>query len=238
MNSVGNEAIVLVGGLGSRVNTITGGRIPKPMLAVGGRPFLEHQLDWLAEQGITRLVLAVGFKAEVVIDHFGDNYRGMQLLYSEEGEHLLGTGGALCKAAALLAPKAEVYALNGDTWFPVSLAILLEFHRVKQAAFSMALAEVTPCNRFGTVVLDGQARVTAFHEKQRRKRGMINGGIYCLSAEIWSEMPEGVFSLERDFLQPRVAQLPVYGLDFDANFCDIGTPEDYEAFIHGEQLWG
>ena len=90
------KAIVLAGGLGTRLACVTSD-IPKPMAPIGSRPFLEYLLDYLIEQGSEEAVLAVSYKWEVIQEHFGSEYRGMPLDYSVEDEPL-GTGGAILQA--------------------------------------------------------------------------------------------------------------------------------------------
>ena len=110
--------------------------VPKPMAPINGRPFLEHQMDYWIDQGITRFILSIGYKKEVIIEHFGSSYRQAKIEFVEE-ETPKGTGGGL-----LLAVKKEqfpVFVLNGDTFFKVNLAIIEKFHNEKKSDWTLSL---------------------------------------------------------------------------------------------------
>ena len=167
------EAIVLAGGLGTRLRSVTGD-LPKVMVNVAGRPFLEYVLDGLVSSGVRRVILAVGYQNRLVREHFRDRYRELPLIYSIE-ETQLGTGGAVLHAIRQTSSK-DVLVLNGDTWVDIDHAALMDVHRAQEALWTMAVAPVSNCSRFGTVqIVDG--RVTAFHEKGRAGPGLINAGV-------------------------------------------------------------
>jgi len=223
------HAIVLAGGLGTRVAALTKGVIPKPMLEVAGRPFLAHHLDWLIAQGVEGLVLATHHLADVVETAFGEAYRGVPIAYSRE-QRPAGTGGAIRRAFERSSGLRSAVVTNGDTWFPVDLAALTAFHRQHRAAVTIALAESPDGSRFGAVEIDGEGRVRRFAEKDERGATRINGGVYLVSAEALADTPPEPFSFERDILAPRLGELAVYGLPYTVPFCDIGVPEDYRRF--------
>lgn len=223
------HAIVLVGGLGTRVAALTQGTIPKPMLEVAGRPFLAHHLDWLVEQGVDSLGLATHHLAEVIERTFGAAYRSVPIRYSRE-ESPAGTGGAIQRALAMAPGEARVVVTNGDTYFPVELAALDAFHAAHRADVTIALAEAPDGSRFGAVEVDETGRVLRFAEKAERGAAWINGGVYILSPAVLDASPAEPFSFERDILAPRVESLAIYGLPRAAPFCDIGVPEDYLRF--------
>ena len=227
-------AVVLAGGRGTRIAAVTRDAMPKALLPIGGRPFLEHQLEWLARQGVATVVLAVGFLGEQLRQHFGTRWGGLELLWSDEGERLLGTGGGTARALALVPGASRVFVVNGDTWFPVSLPRLLALHQERGAAATIALARQPERGRFGAVELAADERVRGFAEKSEEGEGWINGGVYCLERTLLEEAAaraEGAaFSLERDLLAARVDELPVYGMPAAEGFCDIGVPDAYRAF--------
>ncbi|PTY01340.1 nucleotidyl transferase [Verrucomicrobia bacterium LW23] len=108
---------ILAGGLATRLRPITE-KIPKALVDVAGRPFLAHQIELLRAQGVTRLVLCVGYLGGMIRDQFGDgSAHGVELLYSEDGPTLLGTGGALRKALPLLGDA--FFVLYGDSYLPI-----------------------------------------------------------------------------------------------------------------------
>ena len=124
-------AIILAGGLGTRLRSAVTD-LPKPMAPIGGRPFLEYQLDYWIAQGISRFVLSVGYQHEVIIDHFGTSYEGIELNFVIE-ETPLGTGGGLLLAAEKVGNDTPFLLLNGDTYFSVDLKTLTDFSQEKDA---------------------------------------------------------------------------------------------------------
>ncbi len=218
------EAIVLCGGAGTRLRSVSGDT-PKSMVDVAGRPFLEILLEYLGAGGVTRVVLATGVGHDVIADFFGTRWSSLDIAYSREREPL-GTGGALAQAIRETSAPS-VLAVNGDTYFDVSLAALSALHEAERADVTMALKPLTNFDRYGTVVLDG-ARVTSFVEKRPTPEGVINGGIYLLRRDIFTSDLPRAFSFERDWLERRLATQRVCGLVQDGYFIDIGIPEDYQ----------
>ena len=220
------KAIVLAGGLGTRLARVTG-EFPKPMAPVGSRPFLEYLLDYLIEQGSEEAVLAVSYKWEAIREHFGAEYRGMPLKYSVEDEPL-GTGGAIRQALEFL-PDDEVIVLNGDTLFRVDLRSLKNAHRYGMVQLSIALKQVADCGRFGRVEVSTQGVITRFLEKSAAGPGWINGGIYMLDRRLFTDFPMPArFSFEQDMVEPNISRIRPLAFQSDAYFIDMGIPEDYE----------
>lgn len=220
------EAIILAGGLGTRLRGVTGNAIPKVMAPVAGRPFLEHLLDHLVWQGITRAVLAVGFRRQLVRDHFGDRYRGIDLAYSEE-EVPLGTGGALCQALRMTHGNTT-FVLNGDSLFKLDLTSLSDKLSTGDHDIVLALKPMNDTSRYGTVQ-QGYGRVLSFEEKLPGKAGLINGGVYCLKTDLFHRVPpagNSPFSFEK-YLEDNLTRLNAGCVISDAYFIDIGVPEDY-----------
>lgn len=219
------EAVVLAGGFGTRLRSVVQD-LPKPMAPVGQRPFLEIVLDELVHAGVQRCVLAVGYKRETIEAHFGAAYRGMALAYSIEDEPL-GTGGGIRQAVDMLEGDACL-VLNGDTLFRVDLAQLSQGFTERSSLLTVALKEMRDFDRYGTVVLEEDGIISGFREKQPMNRGLINGGVYALSKDLFAlkELPS-VFSFEAEILEAEVDRHRFHGQAFDAYFIDIGIPEDY-----------
>ena len=220
----GTPVVVLAGGRGTRIASVTGDLVPKVLLPVGGRPFLEHVLGWLEDEGALTVVVAIGFLGEQVRARFGERWRRMALHYSHDGERLLGTGGALRSALALVPDRERSFVVNGDTWFPVPLAALLARHVESGAAITVALARQENRGRYGAVDVAPDGRVVAFREKAEEGPGWINGGVYCVERGVLAAFPDGAFSLERDLLVPKAREGKVFALGSDRPFCDIGAP--------------
>ncbi len=229
------EAVILAGGLGTRLRSVLSD-VPKPLAPINGRPFLEYQFDYWIAQGIRRFILSVGYKHELIQAHFGNSYTGAEILYSVEKEPL-GTGGGLLLALQKLLTPGPFLILNGDTFFAVSLAALKQLHMETSAVMMLALRRVAVNNRYGTVELTEDARITGFRSVADSKESTINGGVYLTQPDAFLDLGCIVgqkISLEDEIL-PRLLEIgkPVYGLMADGKFVDIGIPEDYlnAAFV-------
>ncbi|EAK7356925.1 D-glycero-D-manno-heptose 1-phosphate guanosyltransferase [Campylobacter coli] len=217
------QAIVLAGGLGTRLKSVVQD-LPKPMAPINGKPFLAFVLEYLKKQGIAEVILSVSYKYELIQEYFKDEFHGMKIHYNIEKE-LLCTGGAIKDALKLV--KNEVYVVNGDTFFDIDLKKLV----LNGSKICIALKQMQNFDRYGTVNVDEQGIVTSFEEKVFKKQGLINGGIYLLKKDIFDEFSlEKKFSFE-EFLQENYKLLKIQTQIFDDYFIDIGIPEDYIKFI-------
>lgn len=219
-----DEAIVLVGGLGTRLRNVVPD-LPKPIAPVAGRPFLAHLLDQIAKAGLRRVILATGHLADMVEQAIGPQWAGMQISYSRE-DRPLGTGGAIRLAATQLHGDG-VHLLNGDTFVRYDLR---ELERIVHAAgvpLGMALAQVPDAGRYGAVDV-AAGRVVAFHEKGGHAAGLINAGSYFLSMAGVAALPAlPSYSFESEVLPAWAAAGQVAALADTQDFIDIGVPEDY-----------
>lgn len=220
------EAIVLAGGFGTRLAGVVSD-VPKPMAPVGGVPFLEIVLDYLERQKVTRAVLAVGYLHEVIISHFGYQYKSIDLTYSIEDDPL-GTGGAIQEALEE-ASEDQVFVINGDTFFNVDLGAMMEAHLEHKSHFTIGLKALEKFDRYGSVQIGDNSRIQAFVEKQPQDEGLINGGIYLLSRDLLEDIElEMPFSFETEIMQAKVNEMEIYGFVSDGYFIDIGIPSDYQ----------
>lgn len=219
------EAIVLVGGLGTRLRDVVPD-LPKPLAPVCGRPFLAYVLDQLAACGISRTVLATGYMAEKVESAIGSTWKGMSISYSQEKSRL-GTGGAIRLAAGMLRGRS-VHVANGDTFIRFDPAAMERAVEASGRLMGVALAHVVDVGRYGAVVLEGD-RLGSFREKGGRGEGYINAGSYYLSEQALAALPDDeAYSFEDRVLHPETAKGHVTGFTSTADFIDIGVPEDYE----------
>lgn len=225
-----DEAIVLAGGLGTRLRALVSD-VPKPMAPVAGRPFLEWVLRRLAQENIRRVILATGYMSEKIERAFGSRFSGMEVVYSVEPAPL-GTGGAIAHAARLVGNRG-VHVVNGDTFLEYSL-VEMEVLVQSRGRLGMALAKVDDVHRYGAIGLQGD-RVASFHEKGDRGPGWINGGCYFFPDAALRSLPSGAFSLEAHVLAPAAAEGDVVGLTRTGGFIDIGVPEDY---VRAQAIFG
>jgi D-glycero-alpha-D-manno-heptose 1-phosphate guanylyltransferase len=220
------DAVILVGGMGTRLKSVVSD-LPKPMAPVNGKPFLEYVLEALAASGVvSKIVLCVGYKREIVSSHFGTAYESIPVLYSIE-ESPLGTGGAVVNALPQIQGD-NFLLLNGDTIFKIDFPDLLFQHEKHEADITIATKLITKAARYGTVRKEG-IRIVQFEEKQGREYGEINGGIYIVNKNVFKPktLPQR-FSFETDFLEKMVRDIYIQGIPFDRYFIDIGIPEDFE----------
>lgn len=219
-------AIVLAGGLGTRLRSVSG-ELPKPLVTVGSRVFLEYALDALVDAKVPTIYLATSYRSELFQRHFGDSYRNIPLVHCIEPEPL-GTGGALRKCF-LVNGLTNALVINGDTLFKINLSDLVEFHFSRASLVTLALRSVTDASRYGAVTCGADHRILSFEEKGVQKPGLINGGIYAINASAFGiqDLPEK-FSLETDFLQKFLLTLQPFGLISSGYFIDIGIPEDLQ----------
>lgn len=216
------EAIVLAGGLGTRLQSVVSD-VPKPMAPIEDKPFLEYILKYLKKNSISKVILSVGYKWEIIQEYFGNNFDGIELVYSVEDEPL-GTGGAIKKAMSKVS-NDKVYIINGDTFFNVNLNKL---ELVNNSKLVLSLKNMQDFDRYGCVESDENNFVTKFTEKSYRKIGNINGGIYLASKDIFDDFDlETVFSFE-EFMEYNLKKLNISSMVFDNYFIDIGIPQDYE----------
>jgi mannose-1-phosphate guanylyltransferase len=228
------EAILLVGGYGTRLRPLTLAS-PKHLLPTAGVPFLTHQFAKAAQAGITHVVLATSYRAEMFAERFGDGSGfGLQITYVHE-EEPLGTGGAIRNAAQGLCGGADdpVVIFNGDVLSGHDIAAQLDLHRKADAAVTLHLVEVPDPSRFGCVPLDPAGRVMAFLEKTPDPvTNRINAGCYVFRRSVIDQIPPGrVVSVERETFPGFIASDQVLmGFVDTAYWLDVGTPE---TFVQG-----
>jgi D-glycero-alpha-D-manno-heptose 1-phosphate guanylyltransferase len=228
------EAIILAGGLGTRLRSVVND-VPKCMAPVNGIPFINFIITYLKKEGIERFIFSIGYKSEIVIEYVNKTFSDLDIEYVIE-DTPLGTGGAI-KLACSKAKSGNVIILNGDTLFNINLEDLSEFHTDKKADFTVALKEMRNFSRYGSVETDKNFAIKAFHEKKYCEKGFINGGVYALHVNSFmNEALPDVFSFEKDFLEKNTGKKKFYGLECDYYFIDIGIPEDYDRFIRDFNL--
>jgi NDP-sugar pyrophosphorylase family protein len=219
-------AVILAGGLGTRLRTVVSDR-PKVLADVGGRPFLAILLDQLVRAGVRSALLCTGYLGEQVESRFGPSYGPLALRYSRETAPL-GTGGALRLAAAHI-DSDSVLVLNGDSYCDADLPGFTTWHRSRESRASIVLVRARDARRFGRVAIDDAARIVQFSEKSAEPGpALINAGIYLLQPDVIDTIEPGrAVSLETDVF-PTMIQRGLYGYVSDAGLWDIGLPESYD----------
>ncbi len=222
-------AVVLAGGLGMRLRSAVP-ELPKPMAPIHGRPFLEHQLDYWIAQGVRRFVLSVGYRHEVIVDHFGNSYKDAELDYVIETTPL-GTGGGLLLAAEKINNNEAFLLLNGDTYFAVDLNTLIEFARTNHASWCFSLFRTNEYGRYMGMDVTPQGQIVSLKPGTEQSGRLANGGVYWVNPEasLGERFSAGdKVSLEDDiFPAAMVSGQRLFGIEFPGTFIDIGVPDDY-----------
>jgi D-glycero-alpha-D-manno-heptose 1-phosphate guanylyltransferase len=225
------EAIILAGGLGTRLQPVVS-NVPKCMAPIAGKPFLHYVIGFLQNNGIEHFIFSVGYMHEMIEDYLEGNYPQLNYTISLENEPL-GTGGAI-KLGCNKCLEKNVLICNGDTLYKIEILSLSKVHEKTNAACTLSLKPMNYFDRYGVVELNEDYSIKSFKEKQFYKSGLINGGLYALNLEKFSEenLPQK-FSFEKDYLERNVNRSPnekskIYGIIQDKYFIDIGIPEDYE----------
>jgi mannose-1-phosphate guanylyltransferase len=228
------EAILLVGGQGTRLRPLTLST-PKPMLPVAGVPVTVHQIERARAAGIDRIILGTSYRAEVFAEQLGDGSDlGVEIAYAVEDEPL-GTGGAIRHAAAHLrsGPDDPVMVLNGDVLSGVDYAALVDEHQQSNSAVTLHLVRVEDPTAYGLVPTDEHGRVLAFREKPTTPAEIvtdqINAGCYVFRRSVIDAIPAGrPVSVERETFPALLADgSHVGGVVDDSYWLDLGTPWDF-----------
>jgi D-glycero-alpha-D-manno-heptose 1-phosphate guanylyltransferase len=222
-----NTAIILAGGMGTRLKTIISD-LPKPMAPIMNVPFLTYQLNYLKHFGIKKVIFSVGYLSEKIIAHYNQSFENISIEYSIE-KNPLGTGGGIRMAMSNL-NEDLVLILNGDSFFDLDLEQFYNLHLEQKAEFSLALRYVNNSERYGNIEFNSSNQITSFIEKnQLNQSGYINAGVYILSKKLYLQNTKSNinFSIEKDFFEKQLNQLIIKGFEFKDYFIDIGIPEDY-----------
>lgn len=221
-----HEAIILAGGLGTRLRTAVPD-LPKCMAPVNGEPFLKYVIDHLLQQEMENFIFALGYKHEAIEEYIRAAFPSLLYKISLE-EEPLGTGGAIAKAMKMVKGRSAVVA-NGDTLFKADIQYLTGFHILSGAACTLGLKPMINFNRYGVVETDKDNRITSFKEKKQYEKGNINAGVYVLHKNKFldEDLPKK-FSFETDYLEKYYTRRRMFGICQDEYFIDIGIPEDYE----------
>lgn len=220
------EAIILAGGLGTRLQGVIGAK-PKCMAPIAGTPFLHYLLTYLELQQVKRVVLALGYLHQEVKQYLENNSYNLNFHFVIESK-ALGTGGAIVNALKHCT-SPNVIICNGDTLFLTSLNSFYKKHFEANTICTIALKPMKHFERYGTVHFDERQQVSRFEEKKAQQEGYINAGLYVINKEQFLLKPfVDSFSFEKDYLEQYYKQEKIAVYVSDAYFLDIGIPEDYQ----------
>ncbi len=220
------EAIILAGGKGTRLQSLLHD-IPKCMAPVNGKPFISYIIDYLVQSNISKVIISVGYRKEYIISNLNDIYSGIEIIFSQE-DVPLGTGGAI-KAAMKYMETDLALVLNGDTFFRPDLHAMLNMHTSQNADLSIAAKKMPDVSRYGKIICNEKGKIISFAEKNiSSEAGLINGGIYLIGNNLFDKFHAEVFSIENEFFKQKVSELHFQAFISEAEFLDIGIPEDYK----------
>ena len=220
-------AVVLAGGLGTRLRPVVGDR-QKAIADVGGRPFLGRIIDQLEAVGVRRVVLCTGHGAQQVEETLAARQGIAEIAFSREHKPL-GTGGAL-RLAVPVAAADTLLVLNGDSYTDANFEAFLADYRRSRLIPTLLLVEVADTRRYGRVECGASGEILAFTEKGSAVgAGWINAGVYLMESKNAARIPvDRPVSLERDVF-PSWLATGLRGHRSTGRFIDIGTPESYAA---------
>ncbi|MBI2863390.1 MAG: NDP-sugar synthase [Chloroflexi bacterium] len=233
------KGVMLVGGEGTRLRPLTC-NIPKPMVPIANRPFLEVMIGQLKAHGIDEIILCMGYLPDKIRSYFGDGREfGVRLTYVVEASPL-GTSGAVKNVEQLLDDTCFIF--NADIITDLDLTAMLRSHRERGAKVTIALTPVEDPTSYGVVETAADGRVRRFIEKPapgEATTNLINAGTYVLEPEVLSLVPPGVFHMFERGLFPDLLQRgdPMFGYPSRCYWIDIGTPQRYLT-VHRDLLGG
>lgn len=225
------QAVILCGGRGLRLMPVTS-TLPKPLIPIGGKPILEHQIAELKKYGVTDLVLCTGYMAKAIEFHFGDGRRyGVSISYSLE-EKPLGTAGAVCNISRDL--DENFFVIYGDVFFRVNLEKLATSHVVKNAAATLVIHESGHPEDSDVAEIDADGRITNFNRRRVNEGETVlsNAAFLVLNRSFLSLIPPNEkldFSL--DVFPQAVKKTPCFGYVTDEYIFDVGTKERYDGLL-------
>ena len=224
-------AIILAGGLGTRLKD-TVPMVPKPMAPINHRPFLEYLMDYWILQGVTKFILSVGYLKDLIINHFGNKYKGISIEYVVESEQL-GTGGGLLLASKNL--NETFLVLNGDTFIEVNLNNLYKFHLKCKSDWTFSLFRTNQFERYMGMDVSPNGEILSLKSESKESSGLANGGVYLIEPSVLGSLAFKAgdkASLEDELLLNFISNGGVlYGQECKGKFIDIGVPEDYYQAI-------
>ncbi len=226
LNASAMDAVILCGGLGTRLQSVMKDK-PKPMADINDRPFLELLIDYVAKFGFRRFILCAGHKGNFIKEYFQEKKSENTYVFSQETTPL-GTAGAIKNAEPVI--SSEVFlAMNGDSFCPVDLKSLADFHFSRRALASVALAPMDDASDYGGVLLGEDDAIVRFDEKaDAPAKGWVNAGIYVFHKKVLESIPSGKkVSLEEEIF-PALAGEGLFGFTTQSRLLDIGTPERLE----------
>jgi NDP-sugar pyrophosphorylase family protein len=226
------QCIILAGGLGTRMRPLTD-TCPKTLLPVCGRPFAYHQLHWLAANGVTEVVYAIGHKGQMIREYWASEPAPVPCIrYVDEGEHLRGTGGAIRLALEQDALEDRFLVMYGDSFLPVEFAPIWEaFASSGKPALMTVLRNEGRWDRSNAIYKNG--RVLLYDKIAEPSMRYIDFGLSAFRRELFEKIPARVFDLSLLFHELSVRG-ELAGFEVQQRFYEVGSPAglaDLEQYL-------
>jgi len=223
------QAVILAGGLGTRLRPITH-TIPKPMIEAGSRPFLHHMIELMRDNGIIDIILLVGHLYEQIEKYFGQGQRySVNIDYSIE-EKLLGTGGAVINAREKL--QSEFMVLNGDTYLPIDYRRLIRrWQEVRDNSDAIVVLYDNHHPLGPPNVAARKDRITAYNKTDSAGMQYIDAGVQIFKRNVFDRFSvKKVISLENEIFPELIDRDRLAAYITETPFYDMGTPEKLKIF--------
>lgn len=220
------KAIILAGGLGTRLRPLTD-ETPKPLLLISGKPIIEHAIINFKKHGIEEIILSIGYRAEKIKEYFGDGKKwNVKIDYCIE-DSPLGTGGALKKAAEGI--NETFVAINGDNLADFDWTAAIETHKKNNAKITLQLFPVDDVTKFGIARLD-DGKIVEFIEKptvEQAPSNLNNAGGYILEPDALDILPAGFCMVEKDCFEKLASTGVVFAHHHNGQWFPTDTIEKY-----------
>ncbi len=241
MQCVNIQCVILAGGLATRMRPLTE-TIPKALIPVGGIPFIDHQLAWLASHGVTDVVLSIGYRGDMLRDHVGDGARfGLAVRFVDEGTHLRGTAGALRLALDRGALEPAFLMTYGDSFLPIDFAdVWRRFQTSGAPALMTVFHNAGRWETSNVIYRDGRI---VLYDKHRATRpatefDYVDYGLLAMKRDVIAELVPPSAGVERADLAPLLHELSrrgdLAGVEITQRFFEIGSPaglQDLERWM-------
>ena len=223
------EAIILAGGLGTRLRSHIDG-VPKVLAPINGLPFLHYCFKYLSLNKIDHVVLSVGYLSEQIVSYFGDNYEGIKITYSKE-QTPLGTGGATLLVLKHLTSQNSFFVINGDSFHNIDLREMNKNHNANSADVTVSAVLAKENLRYGKISFNKNWQITNYNDVKANKDDYANSGIYLFNSKIKKLYGEKApICLDTNIVRELLLEgNRLFGYFSSNYFIDIGLPKDYEA---------
>jgi NDP-sugar pyrophosphorylase family protein len=235
------QCIILAGGKGTRIRERSGD-LPKALIPVLGKPFIFYQLEWLARQAVTKVVLSLGYRGSMIKAAVGDGSQfGLSVAYADEGDALRGTGGAVRFIADLELLEPGFFVLYGDSFLPVDLAPIWRVSEEGRNCTMAVLRNLGRWDKSNVVFKDGKIILYDKFADESAAAAMefIDYGISVLTRDaIMREIPAGEVCDLAELLKRLSVQGRLKGYEVTKRFYEIGSPQgldDFEAYIRSQE---